>query len=109
MNTLMRTVSLAGNYVRGRKLHKCLTLLLACANFAYITGAPDSHEGFFAVGPLEMRGKKVYLLFVVALIALLLVVGALYEVVAAANDAQQLPPGRLVDVGGFPLHWHLWH
>jgi pimeloyl-ACP methyl ester carboxylesterase len=84
-------------------MHECLTLLLACANFAF-NGAIDSHEGFFAAGPMEMRGKKVYLLFGVALIALLLVVGALYEVVAAANDAKQPPPGRLVDVGGFRLH-----
>jgi hypothetical protein len=98
----MRTVSLAGNYVRGLKLHECLTLLLACANFAFITGTTDSHEGFFAAGPSDTRGKKVYLLFVVALIALLLVVGALYKVVAAANDAQQPPPGSMVDVGGLP-------
>lgn len=47
---------------------------------------------------------QMYLLFILMLIALLLFAGGLYESMSATADAQQLPPGKLVDVGGFRLH-----
>ncbi|MEZ4737663.1 MAG: alpha/beta hydrolase [Caldilineaceae bacterium] len=45
------------------------------------------------------------LLGLLALLVLLAIVGALYQVVATARDARAFPPpGQLVDVGGYKLH-----
>ena len=42
---------------------------------------------------------------VFALVALLALAGLAYQAIASARDARQyLPPGRMIDVGGYRLH-----
>jgi pimeloyl-ACP methyl ester carboxylesterase len=57
------------------------------------------------MGRRVLRGIGRTLAALVGLIVVLGLVGASYEAIAAAGDAQRYPaPGQLVDVGGFRLH-----
>ena len=54
------------------------------------------------------RGGRHYMLWlgwIAGVIAVLMIVGAVYESMAEASDARTYPPpGQMVDVGGFRLH-----
>jgi hypothetical protein len=55
----------------------------------------------------DWRLLKFTLLFVIAMAALLAIVGAGYERIASARDRRWYPPpGKLVDIGGRRLHIH---
>ncbi len=56
---------------------------------------------------LRGRGRRILIWLggVLAVLLILIVIGAIYEPLAEAADAQaNPPPGRMVDVGGYRLH-----
>jgi len=53
------------------------------------------------------RWLKISVLGLLAIIAVLLIAGVIYQAVGAANDARRYPPpGQLVSVGEYSLHLH---
>ncbi|HEX5691639.1 MAG TPA: hypothetical protein VFX76_16610, partial [Roseiflexaceae bacterium] len=57
------------------------------------------------IGRRMLRGIGRTLAALVGLLVVLGLIGASYEAIAAAGDAQRYPaPGQLIDVGGYRLH-----
>ena len=72
---------------------------------ATITDALNTQSRAWRVGRRVVRGIGRTLAALVGLLVILGLVGASYEVIAAAGDARRYPaPGQLVDVGGYRLH-----
>jgi pimeloyl-ACP methyl ester carboxylesterase len=72
---------------------------------ATITNALNTPSRAWRVGRRIVRGIGRPLAAVAGLIAVLALVGASYEAIAAAGDARRYPPpGQLIDVGGERLH-----
>jgi pimeloyl-ACP methyl ester carboxylesterase len=74
---------------------------------ATITNAQNTASRTERVGSRALRWFGRGLAWVAGTIAVLALVGASYEAIAAAGDARRYPaPGQLVDVGGYRLHLH---
>ena len=72
---------------------------------ATITNALNPPSRAWRMGRRVLRWIGRVLAALVGLIVVLGLVGASYEAIAAAGDAQRYPaPGQLVDVGGYRLH-----
>ena len=72
---------------------------------ATVTNALNPPSRARRVGRRVVRGIGRGLAALIGLIAVLALVGASYEAIAAAGDARRYPaPGQLVDVGGYRLH-----
>jgi pimeloyl-ACP methyl ester carboxylesterase len=72
---------------------------------ATITNSLNTPSRARRVGRRVLRGIGRALVAVAGLIAVLALVGASYEAIAAAGDARRyLAPGQLVDIGGYRLH-----
>src|SRR5829696_3823744 len=72
---------------------------------ATITNALNTPSSTWRKGRRVLRWIGRGLVALVGLIAVLALVGASYEAIAAAGDARRYPaPGQLVDVGGYRLH-----
>jgi pimeloyl-ACP methyl ester carboxylesterase len=74
---------------------------------ATITNIQNTASRTLGAGRRALRWLGRGLAWVAGAIAILSLVGASYEAVAAAGDARRYPaPGQLVDVGGYRLHLH---
>lgn len=74
---------------------------------ATITNVQNSASHTLAAGKRALRWLGRGLAWVAGAIAILALVGASYEAVAALGDARRYPmPGLLVDIGGYRLHLH---
>jgi pimeloyl-ACP methyl ester carboxylesterase len=74
---------------------------------ATITNVQNTSPRTLGAGRRALRWLGRGLAWVAGAIAILALVGASYEAVAAAGDARRYPaPGQLVDVGGYRLHLH---
>lgn len=72
---------------------------------ATITNALNTPSRAWRIGRRVLRGIGRTLAALVGLLVVVGLIGASYEAIAAAGDAQRYPaPGQLVDVGGYRLH-----
>jgi pimeloyl-ACP methyl ester carboxylesterase len=74
---------------------------------ATITNVQNTASRTLGAGRRALRWLGRGLAWVAGALAILALVGASYEAVAAAGDARRYPmPGLLVDIGGYRLHLH---
>lgn len=74
---------------------------------ATITNVENTASRTLGAGRRALRWLGRGLAWVAGTLAVLALVGAIYEAIAAAGDARRYPaPGQLVDVGGYRLHIH---